>query len=98
MMSKFRGIMRFACRSSLLSLTLLAACETIHNADVAKMEVLPAAVAHSTKQMERVNLAGYELADLVCFALTNRPDVISAELAETAPTLPANVSLPAAAL
>ena len=81
MMSKFRGIMRFACRSSLLSLTLLAACETIHNADVAKMEVLPAAVAHSTKQMERVNLAGYQLADLVCFALTNRPEVISAELA-----------------
>ena len=81
MMSRMRGALRFACRSSLMSLALLAACETIRNADVAKMEVLPAVDPLLAKPADRVDLTGFQLADFVDFALTNRPEVISAGLA-----------------
>ena len=65
----------------ILPLVLLAACETIHNADVAKMEVLPSVDPLLAESPGRVDLTGLQLADFVDFALTNRPEVISAELA-----------------
>ncbi len=81
MVLKMRGVIKTACRLPLLSLLLLAACETVRNADIAKMEVLPAADPVLAKSAERVVLTGFDLADFVDFALTNRPEVISAELA-----------------
>ena len=64
-----------------LPLVLLAACETLHNAELAKAEVAAAANPLPPLSGERVKLAGCQLADFVDFALTNRPEVISAELA-----------------
>ena len=81
MKSVMRWILRFAYRSSFLASVLLAACETIHNAEVAKTQVMSAIDPSLAKPSERVNLTGFQLADFVDFALTNRPEVISAELA-----------------
>ena len=64
-----------------LPLVLLAACETLHNAELAKTEVAAATNPLPPLSGERVKLAGCQLADFVDFALTNRPEVISAELA-----------------
>lgn len=64
-----------------LPLVLLAACETLHNAELSKAEVAASANPSASMPGERVRLSGCQLADFVDFALTNRPEVISAELA-----------------
>ena len=66
---------------AVVPLTLLMACETIHNAELAKVESMPAADTLLSKPGGHVKLAGFQLADFVDFALTNRPDVTSAKLA-----------------
>jgi outer membrane protein TolC len=68
-------------RFTVMPIVFLAACETIHNADLAKMEVMQCANTQYSDTTQRVNLVGFQLADYVDFALTNRPEVISAELA-----------------
>lgn len=62
-------------------LAIVAACETIHNAQVAKEEVFPFSDPPAQDSSGRVRLCGFQLADFVDFALTNRPEVLSAELA-----------------
>lgn len=60
---------------------LAAACGTVRNAEMAKSEVSDAAQPGGAPSLPRVNLAGFELPDFVDFALTNRPEVVSALLA-----------------
>ncbi len=58
----------------------LAGCGTIRRAEEAKKEVAPVAVGGGAAA-ERVNLIGFQLPDFVEYAMTNRPEVISAALA-----------------
>ena len=58
----------------------LAGCGTIQRAENAKNEVAPAADGAETS-VGRVNLIGFQLPDFVEYAMTNRPEVISAALA-----------------
>ena len=58
-------------------MVLLAACETIHNADTAKMEVMQSVDPKLSQPAQPVKLTGFQLADYVDFALTNRPEVMS---------------------
>ena len=70
------------------ALALLAtSCGTIHRAEKAKDEVAPAAVPALAGPAVRVNLLGFQLPDFVAFALTNRPEVIAAELSVEARAL-----------
>jgi outer membrane protein TolC len=62
-------------------LSLLMACETLHNAEISKVESMPAADPLIAEPVDRVSLPGYELADFVDFALTNRPEVAAAKIA-----------------
>ena len=66
--------------ASLLAL-FVASCATIRHADEAKDEVAPVAVPELAAEVSRVNLIGFQLPDFVDFALTNRPEMISAALA-----------------
>ena len=66
---------------AVVPLAFLMACETIHNAELAKAESMPAADPLLSKPGRQVKLSGFQLADFVDFALTNRPDVTSAKLA-----------------
>lgn len=79
--SKIQSLFCSVRGAVLLPLVLMAACETIHNAEVAKMEVLPATDPQMEARFEKVRLDGFDLAGFVDFALTNRPEAISAELA-----------------
>lgn len=56
-----------------------SSCGTLHNAEQAKAEVLPAATPGASER-PKVSLAGYQLPEFVDFAMTNRPEVISAML------------------
>ena len=58
-----------------------AACGTIHRAQKAKEEMQAVANSAETAPASRVNLVGFQLPDFVAFAMTNRPEVISASLA-----------------
>ena len=58
---------------------LVASCATLRRAEEAKGEVAPAAMS-GLSASPRVNLLGFQLPDFVDFALTNRPEVISAAL------------------
>ena len=58
----------------------VASCATIRHADEAKDEVTSAAMPVSGGEVSRVNLLGFQLQDFVDFALTNRPEMISAAL------------------
>ncbi len=72
---------RLALRAAPFALALLAAgCGTIQRAEDAKNEVAPAADGAGAPT-ERVNLVGFQLPDFVEYAMTNRPEVISAALA-----------------
>lgn len=64
-----------------LALSLVAACGTIRNAEKARNEIAPAAMPELSPPAARINLVGFQLPDFVDFALTNRPEVISAALA-----------------
>ncbi|MBR3821926.1 MAG: TolC family protein, partial [Kiritimatiellae bacterium] len=77
-MKSIRTIVR---RIAVLPMVLLAACETIRNADTAKMEVMQSVDPQLSQPAQQVKLTGFQLADYVDFALTNRPEVMSAELA-----------------
>ena len=77
-MKSIRTIFR---RAVALPMVLLAACETLHNADTAKMEVMQSVDPKLSQPAQIVKLTGFQLADYVDFALTNRPEVMSAELA-----------------
>lgn len=81
MIRKVCKVAKTAFRSLPVAFLLLAACETVHNADIAKMEVLPAVNPSLAGKVPKTDISGFHLADLVDFALTNRPEVISAELA-----------------
>ena len=70
---------KFLALMGMLAL-LAASCATIRRADEAKDEVLPAASPDLAEPAARVNLLGFQLPDFVDFALTNRPEVISAAL------------------
>ena len=70
---------RIAAWSACLALAAVG-CSTIENAEEAKEEVAPAANAEGAAD-GRVNLVGFQLPDFVEYAMTNRPEVISAELA-----------------
>ena len=73
---------RFAFRALPIVVALFAAsCGTIKRAVDAKGEVEGVALAEISAPSERVNLTGFQLPDFVDFALTNRPEVISAALA-----------------
>lgn len=80
-----RRLLRIA-NSTLRAMSFAAAalavssCSTIHNATIAKEEVAESAVPSGASRLPRVNLVGYELPDFVEFAMTNRPEVVSALL------------------
>ena len=59
---------------------LVASCATLRHAEEAKDEAAPAAMPMSEGNGARVNLLGFQLPDFVDFALTNRPEMISAAL------------------
>ena len=59
---------------------LVASCATLRRAEEAKDEVAPAATPGLAETSPRVNLLGFQLPDFVDFALTNRPEMISAAL------------------
>ena len=65
----------------LAALTLVASCATIRNAESAKDEIALDAMPELSRPAVRINLVGFQLPDFVEFALTNRPEVISAALA-----------------
>ena len=67
--------------SALACALAVVGCGTIHRAELAKDEVSDAAYPGQSVQRERVNLIGFQLPDFIDFAMTNRPEVISAELA-----------------
>ena len=69
------------CASALAFAFAVAGCGTIRRAEIAKDEVADAAHPELSAQPARVNLTGFQLPDFVDFAMTNRPEVISAELA-----------------
>lgn len=60
---------------------LTAACETVRDAEAAKAELADMAQPDGAEPYAPVDLSGFELPDFVDFALTNRPEVISALLA-----------------
>ena len=66
---------------------LVTSCGTIHRAEEAKDEIAPAALPELACPAARVNLLGFQLPDFVAFALTNRPEVIAAELSVEARAL-----------
>lgn len=59
---------------------LVASCATLRRAEEAKDEVASAATPGLAEPSPRVNLLGFQLPDFVDFALTNRPEMISAAL------------------
>ena len=66
------------------ALSLAVGCGTIRNAEKARDEIASSAspvAAGGEARPARFNLIGYQLPDFVDFALTNRPEVISAALA-----------------
>ena len=65
-MKSIRTIVR---RSAVLLMAFLAACETIHNADTAKMEVMQSADPKLSGSAQRVKLTGFQLTDYVDFKL-----------------------------
>ena len=73
---------RFAFRGVPFVLAVFAAaCGTIRRAQEAKEEVQAVADSAETASASRVNLVGFQLPEFVAFAMTNRPEVISASLA-----------------
>ena len=81
-MKTSRRISGIVLRSAPIALAILAAsCTTIDNADRAKEEVSQTADPSSASTPSSVSLIGYQLPDFVDFALTNRPEVIAAQLA-----------------
>lgn len=81
MIRKVLEVAKTALRSLPVAFLLLTACETVRNADIAKMEVMPAVDPALAGKVPQTDISGFQLADLVDFALTNRPEVISAGLA-----------------
>ena len=78
----FVKALRFLFRGAPFALAVfVAACGTIRRAENAKEEVAVAAEAAGDEILPRVNLVGFQLPDFVDFAMTNRPEVISAALA-----------------
>ena len=74
-----RGLAR---RALPFALALLAAsCSTIRDAREAEEIAAVSSGPASAAARSRVRLVGFQLADFVDFAMTNRPEVISAELA-----------------
>lgn len=67
---------------SSLAVALAAGCSTIFNAREAQKAVAEKGlVGESRADVARVNLRGYSLSQLVDYAMTNRPSVVSARLA-----------------
>jgi len=76
-------------------IAITAGCDTMRRAREAQRAIAPAAVdlggfavgeedeleAATNAVSSRVNLVGFKLGDFVSFALTNRPDLVEAELA-----------------
>ena len=75
-MKKIQGV-ALACALALLA----SSCATIRHADEAKEEIAPAAMPELAAEAARVSLLGFQLPDFVDFAMTNRPEMISAALA-----------------
>ena len=79
-MKAFKVTSRFALRAAPIALALFAAaCGTIRRADEAKKEVEAASIGPG-ESSKPVVLRDFQLPDFVEFAMTNRPEVISAEL------------------
>ncbi len=70
-------VLATACLLALLA----TSCATLHRAEEAKDEIAPAALPAFAEPAPRVSLIGYQLPDFVDYAMTNRPEVISAALA-----------------
>ncbi len=89
MLGRLDGIPSPLARAVALALAMAAAsCGTVRNAELAKEEALPAATGEaSAAGLGGVSLAGFRLPDFVEFAMTNRPEVISAALAVEERTL-----------
>jgi len=73
---------RRVCRRLVFSgLLLVVGCSTIRNAHEAQEGVAEKGEERPAAKVEKLNLRGYSLAELVDFAMTNRPSVVSARLA-----------------
>ena len=70
-------VLALACALALF----VASCATIRRANEAKDEVASSAMPELATEVTRINLLGFQLPDFVDFALTNRPEVLSAALA-----------------
>ena len=70
-------VLALACALALF----VASCATIRRANEAKDEVSSSAMPELATEVARVNLLGFQLPEFVDFALTNRPEVLSAALA-----------------
>jgi len=65
-----------------LSLALtLAGCMTIFEAHQAQQALAPKGLAEAVPAVEKLDLTDYSLRELVAFAMTNRPSIITAALA-----------------
>ncbi len=74
-------MVRFVLRGVPFALAVFAAaCGTIRRAQDAKEEVQAVADSAGAVPASHVNLVGFQLPDFVSFAMTNRPEVISAAL------------------
>ncbi|MBO7166985.1 MAG: TolC family protein [Kiritimatiellae bacterium] len=63
-----------------LGLLLCLGCETIRNAEKAQEEIKPASLGVCTNEPKKVELKDFDLWDYVVFAVSNRPEIVSAEL------------------
>jgi outer membrane protein len=65
---------------SAIGLLFLGGCGTIYRAKIAQIGVKDASNGLSSTLRERVDFTGAKLVDFVSFALTNRPEILTAQL------------------
>jgi outer membrane protein TolC len=65
---------------SAIGLLFLGGCGTIYRAKVAQIGVKDVSNGLSSTMRERVDFTGAKLVDFVSFALTNRPEILTAQL------------------